>query len=137
MPEGVKVGLSMATGIWIWIALVDAVAGQPFHTFSVLGGVVAFTVVHFLLNVIYGITLVSIARNAVRAPSLIIGLIFTFIIFEVAFGMVTVLLSNAGVGSIAWPAIFGGNAIGVAIAAGILYRRYPFADVLHRAEEEL
>ena len=136
LPLGVIVGLAMATGIWCWIAIVDAIAGRPFHTFHELGGIAAFTIVHVLLNVVYGLVLVSVVRNAVKAPSLIIGLIFTFIIFEIAFGMLTVLLSNVGVGSTAWLAIFGGNAVGVAIAAAVLYRRYPLADVLHRAEAE-
>jgi hypothetical protein len=34
---GVKLGLVVATGIWIWIAVVDALTGEPFRTFTVVG----------------------------------------------------------------------------------------------------
>lgn len=135
-PQGLTVGMAMATGIWLWIALVDLLVGEPFQTFAVLGGVAAFTAVHFVLNVAYGVTLVSLVRSAKESPSLIIGLIFTFIIFEVAFGMATVLLSNTTVGHGAWIRLLGGNVVGIAIAAAMLYRSYPLADLLHRAEQE-
>ena len=46
LGEGARLGLLVATSIWIWLALVDAVVGQPFHTFRVLGGVVTFTTLH-------------------------------------------------------------------------------------------
>jgi len=37
--EGAILGAVVGTGIWVWIALVDAVVGEPFRTFAVLGGV--------------------------------------------------------------------------------------------------
>src|SRR5256886_12326223 len=37
--EGVLLGLVVATSIWLWLAVVDAIAGQPFRTFIVLGGI--------------------------------------------------------------------------------------------------
>src|SRR4029077_15740522 len=55
LRAGGRHGLIVATTIWFWIAGVDAVVGQPFHTFSVLGGVVLFTVLHYALNVAYGV----------------------------------------------------------------------------------
>src|SRR6266699_2048790 len=35
--EGAILGAVVGTGIWVWIALVDAIVGQPFRTFAVLG----------------------------------------------------------------------------------------------------
>ena len=52
LREGATLGLVVATATWIWVAAVDAAAGDPFHTFEVLGGVLAFTVAHYLLNVL-------------------------------------------------------------------------------------
>ena len=43
LREGVILGAVVGTAIWAWIALVDAVVGEPFHTFSILGGVGRFT----------------------------------------------------------------------------------------------
>jgi len=39
LREGVILGLVVATSIWLWIAIVDAIAGEPFRTFAVLGGI--------------------------------------------------------------------------------------------------
>src|SRR5207249_4290291 len=38
LREGARLGFIVATSIWIWLAVVDAVVGQPFRTFTVLGG---------------------------------------------------------------------------------------------------
>lgn len=134
--EGLTLGLAAATGIWAWIAVVDAIVGQPFHTFTLLGGIVAFTLMHFLLNAAYGVVIVSAVHEAVRAPSVIFGLGFGFLIFEFAFAFLTVGLSNVGLGDLAWLRIFGGNLVGVAIAVVILVRRHPLLTLLHEAEHE-
>jgi hypothetical protein len=47
--EGARLGLLVASTSWLWLAIVDALAGQPFHTFTVLGGALTFTVLHYLL----------------------------------------------------------------------------------------
>ena len=45
LPEGIRLGLIVGTGTWLWVAAVDIVAtGQPFHTFAALGGVLIVTV---------------------------------------------------------------------------------------------
>jgi hypothetical protein len=36
LREGPALGILVATGIWVWLAAVDAIAGHPFHTLSVL-----------------------------------------------------------------------------------------------------
>ena len=135
--EGVLLGLIMATSTWIWVATIDAFAGEPFQAFTVLGGVVLFTVMHFLLNIIYGVVIVSAVRGAGRAPSLIIALIFGFVIVEIAFAMITVLLSNIGLGRLAWLRIFGGSLVGGMIAIAVLSRRHALFAQLRKAEAEL
>jgi hypothetical protein len=66
LREGTALGIVVATGIWAWLALVDALAGQPFYTFTVLGGITAFTVVHYLLNIAYGVAVVSAIHGTAR-----------------------------------------------------------------------
>lgn len=136
LREGLTLGLAVATAIWVWIALVDVVVGQPFRTFTLLGGIAGFTVMHYLLNAAYGIVIVSAVHNAVHAPSAIFGLGFGFLIFEFAFAFLTVGLSNVGLGDLAWLRIFGGNLVGVAVAVVILTRRHPLVALLHEAENE-
>jgi hypothetical protein len=136
MREGTKVGVVVATIIWLWLAIVDALAGQPFHTFAVLGGVLSFTVLHYLLNVAYGIAIVSAIHSASREPSLVIGMAFGFFMIEFAFLMLTVLLSHLGLGELAWVRILGGNLIGAVTGWGILLRTHRLRDEVREAEAE-
>lgn len=134
--EGVRLGLIMASATWLWVALVDAIAGQPFHTFAALGGVAAFTAMHYLLNIAYAVVILSAVHGAERAPSLIFALIFGGIILEGGITMMTNVVAQAAVGSVAWIGIFGGNAIATAIAFVLLSRTHPLAKYLRQAEQE-
>jgi hypothetical protein len=132
--EGARLGLIVATVIWVWLALVDAVAGEPFRTASVLGGIAAFTVVHYLLNVAYGVVIVSAIRGAARTPSLVIAVAFGVLTIEIWFAMVTILLSHLGLGSLAWVRIFGGSVLGGAVAIVLLSRQHPLLAQVRAAE---
>jgi hypothetical protein len=136
LREGVALGVAVATTIWVWLAAVDALVGEPFHTFTTLGGITAFTAAHYLLNVTYAVVILSAVHGAVRQPSLIIALVFGLVMVQFVFAMVTVILSQAGLGQLAWVRIFGGSLIGGAVAIVILNRRHPLAAQLRRAEEE-
>jgi hypothetical protein len=136
MREGARLGLLVATSIWLWLAIVDALAGQPFHTFAVLGGALTFTALHYLLNVAYGIAIVSAIHGATREPSLVIGVMFGSVMIECAFVMLTVLLSQVGLGELAWVRILGGNVIGAVLGWSILLRTHPVREELQQAEEE-
>ena len=133
--EGISLGLTLATVTWLWVAVVDALAGRPFHTFEALGGVMAFTILHYALNVMLGMVLVSVVHGAERAPSLILGLLFCGIIFQVAMAMVTNLLTQA-VGNVAWIGLFGGSLLSTALAIALLSRGHPLMEYVHRAENE-
>ena len=76
LREGTRLGLIVATAIWLWLAAVDALVGQPGRTFTVLGGIAGFTALHYLLNVAYGIAVMAAVHASEREPSLIIGLAF-------------------------------------------------------------
>ncbi len=134
--EGVRLGLIIATVIWLWIALVDLVVGHPFHTFGALGGIVGFTIVHFILCTVYGIVLMAVVHGTEDAPSAIFGLIFCSIIFEGAFAMLTGVLATITLGNSAWMALLGGNLIGAAVGFTLIVRTHPLAASLRRAEDE-
>ena len=135
--EGVRLGLLLATATWLWVALVDAAVGRPFHTFNMLGGVLIFTVVHYALNVTYGMILLSAIHGAERTPSLIIALTFGLLTLEGAFVMFTNILVEYSLGDTAWIAMFGGSLIATALAVMLLARTHPLAARLRQAEEEL
>jgi hypothetical protein len=136
LREGTALGIIVATGIWVWLAVVDVLAGQPFHTFTVLGGITAFTIVHYLLNIAYGVAVVSAVHGAAREPSLAIAVVFGLVTLEIAFAMLTVLLSNVGLGDLAWVGIFGGSLIGTGLALFIVSRRHPLAAQVRDADTE-
>lgn len=136
LKEGTALGLIMASITWLWIALVDGVAGAPFHTFAVLGGILLFTILHYILNVVYGVIIMSAVHASKGTPSLIIGGIFVFLTFEFALSMTTILLSHLGLGELAWLRIFGASLIGAVAALVLITRRHPLAARLHEAEAE-
>ena len=134
--EGLRLGLIVATATWLWVVVVDAAMRQPFHTFDVLGGAAVFTAMHYLLNIVYGLVLLSAVHGAERTPSLILALVFGALLFEVAMAMLTVILAQSGLGSVAWVGVFGGSLIATTVAALLLARTHPLRAYLHRAEEE-
>lgn len=134
--EGIRLGLIMAAVTWLWVLGVDLFSGHPFHTFNVLGGVAIFTTAHVILNILYGIALVSVVHGAEHEPSLVIGLTFVLITFEGAVAMLTGLLAEASLGPTAWFALFGGNVLATITAAIVLLRQHPVGAYLRRAEDE-
>jgi hypothetical protein len=132
--EGVRLGLIVATTIWIWLAAVDAIVGEPFRTFTVLGGVGLFTVLHYVFNVVYAVVIVWAIHGAAREPSLAVAVAFGFFIVEFGFAMLTVLLSHLGLGELAWVRILGGNLIGAVVAFVLLFRAHPLARELKAAD---
>jgi hypothetical protein len=134
--EGATLGLVVATSTWLWLAVVDALARQPFHAVTALGGIALFTAMHYLLNLVYSMVIVSAVRAAAREPSLVIAVVFGCLIVLIAFAMGTALLSHVGLGEFAWVEIFGGHVIGSVIAIIILSRRHPLLARLREAEAE-
>lgn len=134
--EGFRLGCVAATSIWIWIATVDAIAGEPFRTFNVLGGSTLFTAMLYVLNIAYGMVIVSTIHGLMREPSLIGGLVMGFLIIEFAFAMASVVLSHFGLGQLAWLRIFGGSIIGAVVAVVLLMRGHPLAIALRQARME-
>jgi len=134
--EGAALGSLIATVIWCWLAIVDALAGQPFHTFTVLGGVLTFTLVHYGLSVAYGVAAVAVVHAGAHEPDLLVAVMLGFFVVEFAFVMLTLLLSHVGFGALAWVGIFGGNLIGAAVGWSILLRTHPVREELHAADAE-
>src|SRR5438094_6834953 len=118
--EGVLLGLVVATSIWLWLAVVDAIAGQPFRTFIVLGGIASFTLLHYALCLAYGLAAVAVVHGAQREPSLLMGASFFFFILELGFVMLTVILSHTGLGQIAWVRNLGGKVVGALLTFIVL-----------------
>ncbi len=136
LREGVALGVIVATAIWAWLAVVDGLAGEPFRTFHVLGGVPLFTTLHYVLCLVYGVLALAVVHGAARAPSLLVFAAFCFFLLEFAFVMATVLLSNVGLGELAWVRILGGNVIGAILTFVVLARGHPLKREFDQAARE-
>ena len=134
LREGAVLGVIVAAGIWLWLAGIDAIAGQPFRTFHVLGGTALFTVLHCALCLAYGVVATAFVHGARREPSLIIGAALAFLILQFAFAMIAALMSQIGLGELAWVRIVGGNLVGAVLTLLVLSRRHPLRDELREAE---
>jgi hypothetical protein len=136
LREGAILGLVVGTGIWVWIALVDVIVGEPLRTFAVLGGVARFTTLHYVFCLVYGVVAVSVVHAAQREASLIVGAAFGFFLLEFGFVMASAILSQVGLGGLAWVRILGGNVVGAALTVLILWRRHPLAQELRDGAAE-
>src|SRR2546430_151886 len=125
LREGVILGAVVGTGIWVWIALVDAIVGEPFRTFFVLGGVARFTTLHYVLCLTYGVVAVSVVHAAAREPSMMVGGAVAVVLLELGFVMASAILSQVGLGGLAWARILGGEGGGGALPLLMLWRRHP------------
>src|SRR5256886_15400695 len=70
---------------------------------------------------------------------MMLGAAFAFFILEFGFVMLTVLLSQVGLGELAWVRILGGNVVGAVLTFVMLSRRHPLRQELEQAaadEEE-
>ena len=133
---GILLGLAVGTAIWVWLFAVDAIAGEPLRTFSLLGGVARFTVLHYALCCVYGVIGVAVVHGAAREASLLIGAVVAFILFELAFVFGTAVLAQVGLGQLAWVRIMGGNVVGAIVTWTVLARTHPLRDELRQAGEE-
>ena len=136
LREGLTLGFMVATSIWLWLVIVDAIAGQPFRTFHVLGGIALFTVLHYLLCLAYGVAAVAVVHRAVQEPSLIMAAAFGFFVISFAFAMLSALLSQVGLGQLAWVRILGGNVVGGMLTFILLSRTHPVLETFKEAEQE-
>lgn len=134
--EGAELGLMVGLATWVWVALVDALAGSPFQTMRSLAGVAMFTAIHAALCLAYGIAIVAAVHAAMRTPSVVYAMVFCTILFQAAFIMLTVFLAELGAGTAAWSRFLVGNAIAAVLTFVMLASRHSLWDIFHRAEEE-
>ncbi len=142
--EGVYAGFVGATAIVVWFAIIDIIAGQPFHTPSILGaGLVSvlgkppmmpdtlgfhifiYTVFHYAVFMLVGIIVAGIVHQSARTPAILAGTLIAFVAFELgAFGLTT-LLTESRLGGMAWYQIFIANLLGAGGMFWLMWRRHP------------
>jgi hypothetical protein len=96
LGEGTIAGLIGAAVVALWFLAVDAARGEPLRTPTLLGTgllkifagahpVIAYTVVHGLAFVLFGIAAAVLIAGAEQSPAFLFGVIILFTAFEVFF----------------------------------------------------
>ena len=142
LNEAARVGLVGATAIWLWLLAVDVIAGAPLRTSdvlgrdllgiflpgvhaSLLGAVFAFTLVHYALWRLLGTLVIRAIAADARTPGVLIVAVFVLTLLQFAFLGITEIFNETQLPGYAWPALFGGNVIGLIVAGVYLVRRHP------------
>jgi hypothetical protein len=132
--EGIRLGLIVGAATWLWIAGFDLVKGEPFQTFHFLGGIAAFTLIHFTLCLAYGFTIIGAIHAAMKEPTVMFAIIFCSILFQAAVVMATAMLANIGIGQLAWGKFFAGNAVAAVLTMVLISRRHSLKHLFEAAE---
>ncbi|MGQ0714741.1 MAG: hypothetical protein ACT4PJ_13575 [Gemmatimonadaceae bacterium] len=141
--EGLIAGAIGATGVALWFLIVDTIAGQPFHTPTVLGSallsvlgpargegavtfVSAYTIFHYAVFAGLGVLLMYVVHRAVAEPSMLAVFLILFIIFELGFyGLVAILAETRFLGALAWYQVAVGNVVAATLMGGYVWRAHP------------
>ena len=146
--EGAIAGIIGASAVALWFLMVDSIAGRPFFTPAVLGAslfdlldggfggrglfthVAAYTVIHFAAFILIGITAAMLMNVLDRRPSLLVGFIGLFLVFELCvFGAVAVLSRSPLFGTIAWYQLGAANLLAAYSMGRYLWRaHHPAVD---------
>ena len=140
--EAVRIGIAGATAIWLWLLAIDVIAGAPLHTPGIIGrdllgiilpgvhtsllaGVLAFTLAHYALWTVLGMLVVRAIAADAQSPGVLILAIIILILLQLVFVGITQIFDETLLRRHAWPAMLGGNVIGLLIAGAYLLRLHP------------
>jgi hypothetical protein len=140
LREAADAGSLGALAVFLWFLLRDALAGQPLHTPNVLGqlllygnpvaepgldfiAIMAYTAAHFILFVLLALAIVGLVHQAIRQPTLLVGLLIAFAMFELLFlGLAYALVEGVTRAELSWWALVVGNLVAV-LTIGAFLRR--------------
>jgi hypothetical protein len=148
--EGLVAGLLGAATIALWFLVLDAIAGRPLHTPTLLGTalfrggrgleapemvpvslemVLLYTWVHALVFCVIGGVAARLLAVAERQPNAGFGILLLFVVLAFGFLVVTLVFAEPILQALTWPAILGGNLL-AAVAMGVYFwRRHPDLEI--------
>jgi hypothetical protein len=141
--QGIIAGLIGAFTVAAWFLIVDSIAREPLFTPAALGTVLfrggggpedvvigagpvlGYTLVHFTCFVLLGVVLSGFAEQIERFPPLILGLAILFVVFEVFFVALVVILGRWILQELAWWSVLLGNLLAGGAMALYMWRAHP------------
>ncbi len=133
--EGAIAGLLGAAIVAVWFLVVDAIAGTPFHTPSVLGtgflhqtspvaAVLLYTLAHGVAFVVFGIVASALIEAAEHQPFFLFALVILFSAFEVAFFGATMIAARWVLDELAGWTVLVGNVLAATVMLGYFFMRH-------------
>lgn len=134
--RGLMAGFLAAAAFAAWFLLFDAARSQPFFTpvyisrfvlasptLSIAARVAVFTLIHFTLFGLAGILASLLLEISEITPTVPLGLVYGFILFDVAFYASVMLLGVNVVSALGWPLVLSGNVLAGGVMFGYLRAR--------------
>jgi hypothetical protein len=139
--EGIIAGVIGATGVALWLLVVDAAGGRPFYTPSTLGyglfslfatapanataSVLFYSVFHYAAFIAIGVGLVGAIHGARSHPSIFALMLMVFMCFQVGFYGLVALIAESRLGDLAWYQVGIANLIATVLMGTYLWRTHP------------
>ncbi len=140
--EVLRAGVLGAGVVWLWILLIGALYGAPLRLATLLGdglshifrvasppawvAVAAFTLFHFVAWIGIAEVMVIVLRVAVKTPAvLLLAAVVTILVLLALIGITMIFASGGLGGGFAWPSIYVGSILGLAVTGGYLLRWHP------------
>ena len=134
LREGVIAGLLGAAVVALWFFGIDAIQGEPLRTPHLLGtallrgsgdptaAMLAYTVLHGLAFVVFGIVGALLIEGAERQPLLVFALVILFTAFEIFFFGAVIIMASWILDEIAGWTIFVGNILAAAVMLAYYFK---------------
>lgn len=135
LREGTIAGLIGAAVVALWFLAIDTVQGEPLRTPALLGRgvlkilagpnpVIAYTVVHGLAFVLFGIVAAVLIAGAERAPMFFFAVVILFTAFEVFFFGAVIIGAKWVLDELAGWTIFAGNLLASAAMLAYFFKSH-------------
>lgn len=135
LREGIAAGIVGAAVVALWFFAIDAIQGEMLRTPQLLGtallrqttpgtAVLAYTAVHGLAFILFGIVGALLIAGAERQPMLIFALVILFTSFEIFFFGLVLIAASWILDEVAGWTIFVGNVLAAAAMLAYYFRRH-------------
>jgi hypothetical protein len=123
IARGILAGIVGATLLAAWFLVVDTLRGQPFHTPAFMARILAhvegvdrstglvlmYTAFHYAAFALVGVGMAALVRGLGHLPTLLLGLVLGFLLFDLVFYAGVLLTGVNVVEELGWPHVLAGN----------------------------
>jgi hypothetical protein len=143
VKEGLVSGLLGGTAVAVWFLLLDVIAGRAFYTPNVLGqvvvfrnlepvtdslditAIVAYTAVHFIAFIGFGLAVATLIRLATHQPYFRIAMLILLVTFEFFFAFFMLMLSEITKHAFPFWVVLTANGLAILSMGIYFYRKHP------------